>query len=413
MATGHTYNAGVVTKNPTCTEKGLKTYTCISGDSSYTEEIPATGHKYGAVTYTWSSDKSTCTAKRVCANDASHVETETVNSTNEITKEATCTTTGTKTYTATFKNGAFANQTTTSTIPASHNYGEATYTWSDDYSTCTAKRVCSIDGYEETETVSTTNSVSKEPTCETKGNRQYTATFKNNAFTKQTKTSYKVIPASHNYVNNVCTKCGSVEVKLGQTYSFGGYEWNVAEIDDSTHTAVLQSRGVTSGSWPGYKMAQFGNGSTYSSDISYKDISEYDDKTKALYATIKNAEASNGYGLYLVSKLKASGPSQKSNPISYTSAFKAAATNYASFGASYEYAWTGSVYSSSLKGTGAYWISSSGSSSGSRQSSTSSSSRKGTSSATHYKQYLNAVVAPAFKLDLKKVTLNGNTLNIR
>ena len=411
MATGHTYNAGVVTKNPTCTEKGLKTYTCISGDSSYTEEIPATGHKYGAVTYTWSSDKSTCTAKRVCANDASHVETETVNSTNEITKEATCTTTGTKTYTVTFKNGAFAKQTTTSTIPATgHKYGTPTYTWSSDKSTCTAKRVCSIDGYEETETVSTTNSISKEPTCETRGDRKYTATFKNNAFATQTKTSYNVIPVSHNYVNNVCTKCGSVEVKLGQTYSFGGYEWDVAEINDESHTAVLQSRGVTRGYWPGYKMAQFGNGSTYSSNINNKDISEYDDKTKTLYARIKNAEASNGYGLFLVSKTIASNLGG-ANPTSYKSAFKAAATNYTSFGATYQYAWTGSYYDSGSSGIGAYWISLGGMSSGSIETTTSHGSN-GTSTRL-YKQNLNAVVAPAFKLDLKKVTLNGNTLNIR
>lgn len=225
---------------------------------------------------------------------------------------------------------------------------------------------------------------------------------------------YHVIPASHNYVNNVCTKCGSVEVKLGQTYSFGGYEWNVAEIDDSTHTAVLQSRGVTSGYWPGYTMAQFGNGSTYSSDISYKDISEYDDKTKALYARIKNAEAANGHGLYLVNERQASNMNAGSNPISYISAFKAAATNYTSFGATHEYVWTSSVYSSSSSGTGAYWISSGGNALGSKKptttTSSSSSSRK---RRITYTQALSAVVAPAFKLDLKKVTLNGNTLNIR
>ena len=122
-ATGHTYNAGVITKNPTCTEKGLKTYTCIGGDHTYTEEIPATGHKYGAPTYTWSSDKSTCTAKRVCANDASHIETETVKATSTITKAATCTEAGEARNSVTFKNSAFANQTTTSTIPAKgHNY---------------------------------------------------------------------------------------------------------------------------------------------------------------------------------------------------------------------------------------------------------------------------------------------------
>ncbi len=41
----HKYNDGVVTKAPTCTETGVKTYTCIDGDDSYTETIPMTPHE--------------------------------------------------------------------------------------------------------------------------------------------------------------------------------------------------------------------------------------------------------------------------------------------------------------------------------------------------------------------------------
>ena len=40
----HKYNGGVVTKEPTCTDTGVKTYTCVDGDDSYTETIPALGH---------------------------------------------------------------------------------------------------------------------------------------------------------------------------------------------------------------------------------------------------------------------------------------------------------------------------------------------------------------------------------
>lgn len=46
----HKYNSGVVTKEPTCTDTGIKTYTCVDGDDSYTETIPALGHDY--VTHT-------------------------------------------------------------------------------------------------------------------------------------------------------------------------------------------------------------------------------------------------------------------------------------------------------------------------------------------------------------------------
>lgn len=42
----HKYNSGVVTKTPTCTDTGVKTYTCVDSDDSYTETIPALGHDY-------------------------------------------------------------------------------------------------------------------------------------------------------------------------------------------------------------------------------------------------------------------------------------------------------------------------------------------------------------------------------
>lgn len=42
----HKYNSDVVTKESTCTDTGVKTYTCVDGDDSYTETIPALGHDY-------------------------------------------------------------------------------------------------------------------------------------------------------------------------------------------------------------------------------------------------------------------------------------------------------------------------------------------------------------------------------
>ncbi len=40
----HKYNSGIVTKESTCTDTGVKTYTCVDGDYSYDEKIPALGH---------------------------------------------------------------------------------------------------------------------------------------------------------------------------------------------------------------------------------------------------------------------------------------------------------------------------------------------------------------------------------
>ena len=39
----HTYTSAVTTQ-PTCTKPGVRTYTCVDGDDSYTETIPAPGH---------------------------------------------------------------------------------------------------------------------------------------------------------------------------------------------------------------------------------------------------------------------------------------------------------------------------------------------------------------------------------
>ena len=114
----------VLAKEVTCTQDGNIAYWYCTNckkyfsDSACTKEIAlantvvkATGHKWNNVTYTWSTDNKTCTATRVCANDSSHNETETVNTTYSVTKEPTCIDKGIGTYTATFKNTAFAKQT--------------------------------------------------------------------------------------------------------------------------------------------------------------------------------------------------------------------------------------------------------------------------------------------------------------
>ncbi len=67
---------------------------------------------------TWSSDNSKVTAKRVCNNDAKHIETETVNTSKNTTKEATETEPGDAIYTAEFENPVFEKQTKYVEIPA-------------------------------------------------------------------------------------------------------------------------------------------------------------------------------------------------------------------------------------------------------------------------------------------------------
>ena len=113
----HSFDEGKVTTEPSCTEKGVKTFTCSCGETK-TEEIPALGHDWNEPTYTWKDDNSECTALRTCKRDASHTESETVKPAETVTKEATCTEKGEKSLKAAFTNEAFAEQSKSAEIPA-------------------------------------------------------------------------------------------------------------------------------------------------------------------------------------------------------------------------------------------------------------------------------------------------------
>ena len=103
---------------PTCTAYGFTTYKCTRCDTYYNDDfVDALGHDWGEPEYVWADDYAACTATRVCKRDESHVETETVNTTAEVTKEATYEEEGEIVYTATFENEAFGTQTRTVVTP--------------------------------------------------------------------------------------------------------------------------------------------------------------------------------------------------------------------------------------------------------------------------------------------------------
>lgn len=71
---GHSHSyTSTVTKEPTCTEKGEKTFTCTRDGSTYTEEIPALGHALGG----WVKDNNHLSHTRTCTrSNCSYSETE-------------------------------------------------------------------------------------------------------------------------------------------------------------------------------------------------------------------------------------------------------------------------------------------------------------------------------------------------
>jgi len=209
----HEYEATVT--DPTCLEQGYTTYLCSCGDTYFDNYVSALGHYYGNITYDWSDDYSSVTAKRVCIHDSNHIEEETVATTENIISNATCTSSGYVQYTSdVFINSAFVVRTIyVYTDPTGHNYGEATYEWSSDNSQLTASIYCFNGSHTDTETVTTTYQVLVYETCLTDGLGKYTSnSFRNEAFSVQQK---EVIldATGHNlmyydYVDATCTSAG-------------------------------------------------------------------------------------------------------------------------------------------------------------------------------------------------------------
>ena len=121
--TEHTWDAGKVTKAATCTESGSKIYTCTSCNTTKTEEIPATGNHQN--TELRNVKEATCAQEgytgdtycKDCGEKLSSGETiaktDHIWDSGRITKPATDTESGIKTYTC-----INCNTTRTEEIPA-------------------------------------------------------------------------------------------------------------------------------------------------------------------------------------------------------------------------------------------------------------------------------------------------------
>lgn len=108
-AHNHEYVSSVK-KEPTCTEPGIKLYTCKDGDDSYEEEIPATGHRN---TELREKKEASCTEEgytgdTYCKDCGAKLESGSVIAKTEhkwdegkITQNPTCVEDGEKTYTCT------------------------------------------------------------------------------------------------------------------------------------------------------------------------------------------------------------------------------------------------------------------------------------------------------------------------
>lgn len=155
QAHAHNYTA-TVTKQPTCTAEGVKTFRCSCGDS-YTETISAAGHVFGAYVYnndaTEAADGTETAACTICgAKDTrtaagtkiAHVH----NYTAAVTKAATCAEEGVTTYTC-----SCGHSYTEPIAKTAHSFGD--YIYNDDATTeadGTKTATCSVCGATDTVT---------------------------------------------------------------------------------------------------------------------------------------------------------------------------------------------------------------------------------------------------------------------
>ena len=211
--TSHTYGSAVITKQPTCTSEGTKTKTCTKCNTTVTETIAKTSHKYADTVVA-----PTCTANGYTLHKCSVCGTSYKDSTTKatghsygnsvVTKQPTCTSEGTKTKTCTK-----CNTTVTETIAkTSHKYADTVVA-----PTCTTGgytlHKCSVCGtsYKDNTTKATghrygNSVVTKQPTCTSEGTAIKTCT-KCNATVTET-----IPKASHKYADTVvaptCTTNG-------------------------------------------------------------------------------------------------------------------------------------------------------------------------------------------------------------
>ena len=175
------------------------------------------------INYTWNEDNTKCVAKRVCLDDESHIETEEADISIVVSQTKSCTDDEIKVYTAKFENSVFETQNKKVVSKASgHNWGEATYAWSDDYSECVAKRVCLNDEtHIESETQKSVANLTRSRSCTGDELTSYEVSFENKAFAPQIKSNIETNDElGHNWSevtytwNEDNTKCSATRVCL-------------------------------------------------------------------------------------------------------------------------------------------------------------------------------------------------------
>lgn len=205
------WDTGKVTKKPTCTEPGEKTFTCSICKSTKKESVPATGHNYASV---WTTDRHA-----TCENDG----TESRHCQNE-----NCT----------------ATTEQRSIAALGHN-------WKDNGD---ETAICTRNGCKATHTHAwDSGTITTEPTCTAQGERTYHCTYEENGICTATKTE-AVKKLGHRYIlikkeaptcerdgilYGKCSRCSKTITKQDAKNSALGHDWK----DNGDGTATCGREG--------------------------------------------------------------------------------------------------------------------------------------------------------------------------
>ena len=200
----HNWDTGVIKKQPTCTTAGEKTFTCTVCNRTKTETLAALEHNYGEPSYVWNG--TSCTAERVCSRDGSHKETETATAAVTVTQNKDCVSDELSTYTASFQNTAFAEQTKENVVTANklgHDFENGTWQSDGDGHWKKCSRCDVTDEASKAPHNWDTGVIKKQPTCTTAGEKTFT-----------------------------CTVCNRTKT---ETVSATGHSWSSEWTSDTTH----------------------------------------------------------------------------------------------------------------------------------------------------------------------------------
>ena len=229
---------------------------CANCGKTATETLEEAEHLWQEATYEYSPENGTVTARRVCARNGEHTESETAAITAEMTQQPTCTEEGKRALTAAFFISGFSWQSEEAVPALGHDWGEPEYAWSEDHDSVTARRICARNAeHAETETAQATKSELQAAGCQEPGKALAAAVFENSAFQPQ-QTELTLAALGHAWgalvytwdaaektvtAEITCLRDGAVERETAAASEAFSFMPTCTEAGEMTYTATFEN----------------------------------------------------------------------------------------------------------------------------------------------------------------------------